>query len=421
MSTPIAHGQKSTSILENMRGTEHSVDSLVKDMRRDAYVKLAERDIRATVATAQVSVSTESTDPRALALAETLDELWRNHCTQMLECIPYGRAAFEIVWTYVPGLNLNTVLRLEPLPYEHTEPYFCDQDKASGRAGGVVLGGGDAPLELPRPYGWWLALDATALNPYGESLFVGAMEDVWRRRCDVLKKLETFVRKYALGDDVVYAPPTRLGPNNVEINAWDEIAEAYRQRDGGDLLILPADYEQDAAGGVHRKYEVDRSALGARDGSPLMNLSKELGSEVLLAACIPPRTVIEGDSGSFAMVTWQMLVKFAMIEDKLSQIGQQFQNEIVQPAEAFNGIGGIEWNYVPLTQRPDDLVVEIVKQLILQPALSPLITSGQVDVRQMLEMAGIPISEKSATLLQSVNPQAPVAQMSAPSFRYLLQ
>lgn len=412
MADKIAYGQKSVDAVIEARLTEEpSVSALVADMRKDPYVCLVERDIRATVATAQVSVSTTSRDQRAVALAETLNDLWFNHIGQMLECFAYGRVAFEAVWTYVKGLNLNTVLKLEPLPHNDTEPYFGKEKEKSTTPQGVILKLGEDPVTLDAPYGWWLALDATALNPYGVSRFSGAMQEVWEKRCDVGRKLKTFIRKYALGDTTVYADPVRKGPGGQDIDQWSEIAESFDDTEGGDLRIFPNDYVQDAAGTMHRKIEVDRTEVGVRDGAPLMNLAKELGAEVLLAAAIPPRTVLESDSGSFALVTWQMLVKYAVVEDILSQIGQQFQTAIVGPAMAYNGVDGVVWNFVPLTQRPDDLMTELAKGLISQPSLSPLVASGQVDIKKILEMAGIPVAAGNAPLSL---PPPPVAQMAAP-------
>lgn len=407
MNQPIARGQKSATILEALRQKEESVEELVKAMRTDPYVMLAERTVRANVAAAQISVVTESNDKRARALAATLDEVWRNHISQMLECFAFGRAAFEVVYHSVGGW-LHTVQRLEPLPYEHTEPLFHD-----GRARGVVLGGAEEPLPLPEPYGWWLALDATALNPHGVSRYKGAMEAVWQERRELTDRRRTFIKKYVLGTAVARLPQTRLGPSGETIDAWDEFADAWRAADGGDCLTLSNEKETDAAGQSHYKYDIQTESLGAKDGQPIITMGEALGKEILQAVGIPPQTVTEGDTGSFALVTQQMVVLMSMIEEVLSQIVQQFQGSIVDQACKLNGTSGVEVNFVPLTTRPDDLAVELVK--LWGPAL---LTTPGIDVRAVLEAAGVPTesAEKAAAVFQPG--QQPVAQMAAPlSFR----
>lgn len=423
-SKPIAYGQKSTDLMAEVReelkreqGGAVDLDTLVRRMRRDAYVRLAERDIRATVATAQISVTAASTDRTTRGLAAALEHLWWSHINLMLECVPFGRAAFEVVYQAVGGW-LHAPRRLEPLPFKYTEPLFGKDSGETGRPCGVIFKGRDGnakPLELPRPYGWWLALDATTLNPEGESRFAGAMEDAFERRDEITKKFLKFSRKYALGDLVVFADPTRIGPNGETIDQWDEIAEACQSKDAGDLLIFPNSERATPDGGSKKAIEVDRTDLGARDGSPLLNAAKELGSEILLAAGIPPRTVLEGDSGSFALVTWQMVVKYRVVEDILSQIVNQFQSEVINPACAVNGVSGIVCNFVPLSDRPDDLASELVKSWLTSPALSPLLE--KVDVRKLFEMTGVPIADSSqflAGLNLSPSPAVPVAQMAAP-------
>lgn len=424
------HGQKTRQAIEAAREREQSVEQLVCEMETDAYVLLAKRTIKSKVTEADVSVVTSSPDPRAKVLAVTLDEAWNAHIGQMLECFGYGRAAFEIVKCAIGGGGVpvtQTVLRLEPLPYADTSPVFSETGQSAGMADGVEFGQGENKVCLERGDGWWLALDATSLNPYGQSRYVGAPEAVWRRRKTALERLDTFIYHLALPKTVIYAPRTRTDETGREVSVHDEIGEAHQNSRGGDLLIFPNEYENLTDGTVVPRYKAESADAGVRDGTPLLNLTDNLGSETLLALGIPPKTVIEGDAvGSFAMVSEQMKNLYAMVEDILGQIGQSFQSGVIDPVVAMNfgaNAPAVTWTFVPITQRPDDLAVELVKAWLTTPALSPLVTSGQIDVAKMLTMTGIPLqsAERAAALVPEL-PKIegpPVAQMAA-SFRHLL-
>jgi hypothetical protein len=113
-------------------------------------------------------------------------------------------------------------------------------------------------------------------------------------------------------------------------------------------------------------------------------------------------------------VSQQMLTLFAVVEDILDQFVQSFQRYVIDPLLKAN------WETPPtvtigfarLTARPDSLLVETVKGLLLNPQFLEVALSGGLDLRQMLESTGVPISEEFETITRDVAKRVNVAAQS---------
>ena len=402
----VSYGSKSGSTIASLREREQSVSQLVADMRRDPYVVLADRVLTANVKAAQVTVTTESQDRRTRVLAATLESIWFRHLKQFTEAFAYGRVAQEIVWAALPGIGLDVVQSLDELPYEKTGLKLED-----GEFAGITFEGWDQCLEPL--YAWWLAIDQKPLSPHGNSRYLGAMQAVWEERRESIQRRRTFLRKYALGD-LLFKGPQWEERDGRKVDLWAEFAHNANHAEAGDVLCYDPGDETNADGTSRPKYEITRDPIPAKDGSPLLAITDKLGEEILLAAGVPPKTVVEGDAvGSFALVTQQMLILFATVEDLLSQIGESYQKNVVDKARALNGSGAIKWGFSPLTTRKDDLAVEVVRSWLTTPALSPLLTSGAVDIPAMLDAVNIPVSPDAAGRLRAMGEAAAAAQQSS--------
>lgn len=402
----VSYGSKSGTTVASLREREQSVASLVADMRRDPYVVLADRVLTANIKAAQVTVTTESKDRRTRVLSATLESIWHRHLKQFTEAFAYGRVAQEIVWAALPGIGLDVVRSLDELPYEKTGLKLED-----GEFAGITFEGWEGEF-LPPLYSWWLAIDEKPLAPHGHSRYLGAMQAVWEERREAIQRRRTFLKKYALGD-MVFKGPQWEERDGQKVDVWLEFLNSARNSDAGDVLFM--DPGVDTFGTETRpKYDIQKDPIPAKDGSPLLLITDKLGEEILLAAGVPPKTVVEGDAvGSFALVTQQMLILFATVEDLLSQIGESYQANVIDKARRLNGVDAIKWNFAPLTARKDDLAVEVVKAWLTTPALSPIVTSGSVDIPAMLDMVGIPVSTDIAARLQAMGSAAAAAQQSS--------
>lgn len=405
----VSYGSKSGSSVAALREREQSVSQLVADMRRDPYVTLADRVLSANIKSAQVTVTTESTDTRTRVLAATLETIWHRHLKQFTEAFAYGRVAQELVWAALPKVGLDVIARIDELPYEKTG---LKLDEA-GEFDGITFTAGEEPVPLEPLYAWWLAIDAKPLEPHGHSRYLGAMQAVWEERKDALQRRKTFIRKYALGD-LRFRGPQFEERDGKTVDVWAEFAGSARSAEGGDVLCYDEGETTGANGDSRPKYQVDKDPAPAKDGSPLIEITDKLGSEILLAAGIPPKTVIEGDAvGSFALVTQQMLILLATVEDLLSQIGESYQKNVIDKARLLNGVSSIRWNFTPLTQRKDDLAIEIVRAWLTTPQLSPIVTSGAVDLAAMLDSVGIPVTSDAAARIKAMGQAVAAAGQSA--------
>ncbi len=391
------YGSKAGQFVSAQVEREESVEKMVRDMRRDPFVGLAERVLTANIQAAQVTVTTASADPRTRALAATLDVIWWRHLRQFTEAFAYGRVAQEIVWAPLPGIGLDVVQSIDELPYDKTEMRLKD-----GEFDGIDFHGTEEePMHLAPLYSWWLAVDVKPLEPHGKSRYRGAMQAAWEERREAVQRRRTFLKKYALGD-LVFKGPQWEERDGQKVDVWREFSDSARSADGGDVLCFDPGAESIGTD-VRPKYEILKDPIPAKDGTPLLAVTDKLGEEILLACGIPPKTVIEGAGvGSFALVTQQMLILFAVVEDLLSQIGQSYQVNVIDKARTLNGVDAISWNFTPLTKRPNDLAMEVVRSWLTTPALSPLITSGAVDVAAILDGAGIPVSDKVQVRLQAI-------------------
>ena len=108
------------------------------------------------------------------------------------------------------------------------------------------------------------------------------------------------------------------------------MARAHDARIAGSLLLLSN--ERDKDGNYLYDYTEQPSTL---DLSPLDDSIDGLDQEQLQAFGIPPKTVLEGSAtGSFAMVSQQMLTLYAVVEGILHQFEASFQKYVIDKSVA---------------------------------------------------------------------------------------
>ncbi|CAB4177830.1 hypothetical protein UFOVP1004_22 [uncultured Caudovirales phage] len=393
---------------------EKGLSKLIDDMRCDPQVGLVEQVFRSNCTAAKVSIVPRDKDNAKLTfLAGVLQDLFDRSLAFGLEAVAYGHQSHEIAWRSGNGTQYPS--QVVPLPHDVATPVCKD-----GKPVRVELAGeDDEKLTLDRHYFWVATVDASAIRPLGRSqLAGGAVESVWRERREVVKQRSKFARKFIVGTAIIHAPETIATEDGQIVDFHERVAQACRDADAGDTLIL-SNERVIGANGTDGDYKVNavREGGDCRDASPLISLIDSLDSELLLAAGIPPKTVLEGDAvGSFAMVTQQMMLLMTRVEGILRSICDTFDRDVIQSVSLVNTgfANSFSLDFSPLTQRPDDFANEIVKTCITSPQLSPLILSGAVDLPAMLRAAGIPISEDAAERFAKLAPVAgPVDTVAA--------
>lgn len=376
---------------------------VVDQMNEDYQVQLAYRSIKAIIKTAQISVTVEdadSLDPVAREKADWLAgmalELFQSRWSDMLEFIPYGRVAFEKVWKLSARKNCYYLDDLDPLPYRQTEMLLTTKthESGAGRFAGIRLTvEGKDPLDLKEEEGkaWWLALDPDAVNPYGKSRFMGAPKKVWEQRKEQFIREQLFEDKLLFNGAVAHLPDEPIPENGYSIEPMAALEQAMNDYRAGGIVQLPND--RDDNGNYH--WDVTLPA-GMTDASPIINLIGMTDVHMLRAFGLLEKCIVEGDSvGSYAMVSLQMLIVRAMCDEIFDQIKKSFQEFCLDKTAQINGLGEakLKISSPKLAQVPDSMLIEIAKTLLTASAVSPITTSGAIDILSIMEAVGIPVSD----------------------------
>lgn len=376
------------------------IAELVRRMREDEQVTFAETALKACIKRIDVFVTTESTDARAVAHADKLQELWHESLDDFLEAIAYGRSAFEKLYTYDAALNLRLPQCLDGLPFEVTQMVLV-----GGQFDGVVVGRGDNKVVLSRDESLWVAIDTNALNPHGRSRFLGAPYQVWRRRQKVVgpgNLEEKFLARFALRGGKAHVEPTVTDEKtNQQIDNLAATAEAYQELLAGGLMIFPNTRLDDGT------YANDiTESPSALDPTPISNTVDKIDIRMLRAFGIPEKTLIDSGAGSWDLVSLQMIILWAVCEGILGQLVDAFQTGVIDPSVADNyaidsGVT-IKATFTRPSQQPDSVMAEIAKSLMTSGQLSPVVLSGGIDVRKILESVGVPVTPDLEVRLAAV-------------------
>ncbi len=391
------------AIASHIQGEPQGIADLVDAMRTDYQVTLGDLAIKANAQTAKVSFTPATDDPREAALASELESLWWQKFGTMLESQAYGRVAYEKVIGYDPEHAINTVA-LNELPHRYTEMRLTPDGDFDGID--IHEKGRKKPIPLPPEYSWWLAIDATPTQPHGKSRYLGAPQQLWKDKRHITCLLGTFVKRFVLGLGKVHGPESYPNPDDPS-NPFDGaavFASASTSVENGGHLYL-SNNRIPTADGNPGPYEIDVESFGVTvtDAKPITDVILHYDMAQLLARGIAPKLVMENTAGSLALVSQQMLIFMAVIDELVGQPANSFQKYVVDKVVQLNDPSGkwkITVNFTPLTQRPDDLAETLVRAWLTSESLSPLILSGAVDVVPILESVGLTISEGAAQKLQ---------------------
>lgn len=427
---PFVHGNpgrvRSTLAKSTVDEKRQEITKLVESTESDPQFLLGITVIRALATSATVSIEVDGETSQTQALVDNLMDVWSATLPEALKCFGYGRIAFEKIYgLYDSKAGIRPLEKLEPLPFESTEMRICKDD---GRYQGIKLKIKSNEVDLDPPETWWLALDPTPKNPYGQSRYRGAPEEVLKERKKLSKNEGIFQDKFALGHGVGYAPSKYPdGDSNVDAsgqptNPMDDMANGVRNMWSGAVLVLDSAVDPKTNQPLFR-YEAPQTK---QDASPLENRRRILDAYALRSIGVPERAVTQDDAtGSYAMaeVHWKVLQN--TVEGLLNAIVVSFQKYVIDPVVLLN-CPSANRPTLKLVAQPirDDLrplVIDLVKSVIAAPQVSPLLAQGVIDLEKLVEASGLPLGpdvqeaiarvrQISATMLQ------PPAPTPGPSF-----
>ncbi len=386
-------GVDSSRVKEKLRKKEpRSLADLVEAMRGDYQGHFSEAVLRSNVQAVAVTVSTESRDERDVAYCEKMQDVWERHVVDMCDAIGHGRVAFEQRWAFCEKSGVNYLRRLDALPFRNTKMLVED-----GRFCGIKLSGPESITEdnsvtIPPDCAWWLALDATVVEPHGKSRFLGAPRVEWESRSQLFSLRLKYLRKFMLRGGVIRGPGQVKDPRTGE---WIDTASAIAAslddlREGGFLFLSDT---RDKNGNF--LFDVEEPPK-LEDPTPIEVALDKSDIRMLRSFAISELSVQQtGDLGSFAMAVMHRLILNATVGGIVSQFSESFAEHCVHRGALLNHMPGslpeISVTFPDMTAVPDSLMVEIAKAVVTSPALPP--GAALLNLRTIFEVAGIPITD----------------------------
>lgn len=403
------------SVLSELQKTEpRNLGEMVDQMRRDYQVTFADTVLQANLASAAVTVSSESGDPRCMAICESLQALWERHLPDMGKAIGDGRVAFQKRWGFDEKHGINTIRKLDALPFRKTQMLISEDGCFEGieLKGRPKAMGETETIVITPDVAWWLALDATVTEPHGRSRYLGALQEEWKNRREIFELRMKFLRKFCLRGGVMRGPATTFDPKtNTHIATATSLAASFESLRQGGMMFLPD--VRDKNGNFMFDW-VEPEKLN--DPSPIDATIGESDVRVLRALGISELAVQQaGDLGSFAMAVMHRLILNAVVGGILGQFVTSFEEYVASKAIEANYYDvdrpDISVTYPDLTAVPDSLMVELAKSILTSPQLPP--AAALINLKSVFEIAGVPITEDFESRLANALASAQQATQAA--------
>lgn len=391
-----ASGEKPSDRIEQ-KPESKSLGKIVEEMRSDYQVSFCERILGANIAAIQVTASGETVSEE---LTESLQTLWDRTLSSMLDSIAYGRVAYELEWKN-DGVY-QVPCRAEPLPFELSRMNLCD-----GRFDGIEVktkSGQWEPIDVMNS--WWLAIDATVVQPHGRSRFLPAPYEVYKDKRGAKKNRQTATSKWGTRGPIMRGPQTDFDPQTQQtFDVLPELSPAVDVWSAGGMLYLSNDRDPASKDGNEYKYAVEQAELAGFDPTSINDTIERMDVEMARAFGIAEQTIMEaGGVGTYGSITQKMLLLFAVCEGILDQWCRSFEKYVIAKVLAVNGLPAesITLSYTSLAQRPDAFIFEAIKILLANPQFVEAIMAGGVDIKAMLEDAGFPVTEQLAAVMATI-------------------
>jgi hypothetical protein len=403
-------------ILQSLRRREpEGLARLVAEIEADYQFRLGYLVIAALIQSTETAIEVSAVGSvddrdRAERLAENLTTTWRRTLPAALRAFSYGRAAFEKTYRFESGGRLATIAGLDPLPFEQTQMRL----DPSGSFAGIELSAKGETFLLSPQRSWWLALDATPLEPHGRSRYLGAPLTVHRERKELQRQEQIWYSKFAVGHGVARAPeredddPVRsagpeseLGDDGRLLDPMDVLRDRCAEIESGGVLVLSSKTYGDG------KYLYDYvESQGQRDGAPLENRRRQLDTAALRSLGIPERALThDPSSGSYAMAEAHREVLFNTCEGILRCIVESYQKYVVDKAVAVNWPAAsrprLTLRHQPVGDESRRQARDLVEKLLGGTEVSPLVRDGVIDAKKLAEIARLPLGAGTASSTRS--------------------
>lgn len=368
-------------------------------------------------------------DRTAQPLADSLTQLWKRSVRHIAKAFMYGRAAFHLRFANDPANGITTIRKMDYVPPEHNGDPYSEMviDPTTGAYRGIKLSTDkDKEVEatLTPEESWWFALDSTPLVPYGVSRLNGAVRVELNRRVGLLKLHTKFMQKHVLRGGVANVDRTVHDPITGDVIDNFALTEQMIRAYGSGAWAIMSN-ERDEKGNLRNTLKPDDTIS---DPEPLersiMQSDVRLGRAFGIFDKLSTEGVQNGATEGSLNVHKEAFL--SMIEDVVSQAVQSFNEHVIPKLVAKNGVSARSVVAVapPLTEENKTLATDIVKAVVTNNTLSPLIKSGAINVVEMLRSVGLAVDGdaelKIETMLKEAREQkAAEASKGASGFRQI--
>jgi hypothetical protein len=391
-----AAGEKISDRVE-AKPERKDLGKIVEEMRSDYQVSFCERILGANIAAIQVTATGDTVSEE---LTKALQTLWDRTLSSMLDSIAYGRVAYELEWETDGAYQVPC--RAEPLPFELSRMKLCE----GSFAGIEVKTAADHWESIDVMNSWWLAIDATVVQPHGRSRFLGAARKVFLGKSGALTIRDNATAMWGSPSPIVRCPYTDVDPQTGQVyDVVPEMIPSLEAWSKGAALIMSNDRDPFSKDGNDYKYKVEPTSMTGFDPTMINATIDHMDVEMCRAFGIPEQAIMEaGGVGTYGSITQKMLLLFAVCEGILDQWCRSFEKYAIQKTLAVNGLpeDAVTMSYTSLAQRPDAFVFEAIKILLANPQFVEAIMAGGVDIKAMLEDAGFPVTEQLAAVMATI-------------------
>lgn len=380
------------AVSANVKQENRRVDAIASEMVNDYQVDLCLNAIWAAMVSTPVTFSVENGDERADALADQLATLWEDTLPKCRDSLSRGRVAFEKMLDFDVENSLTIVRTMDELPIGMTS-----MEIHKGCYAGIKLKG--CSEVIPPEKSWWLAINPSPLEPYGRGILMGAPYKTWKTRQEAVRLRDVFVRRFVLGWIVARCRPTVEDEQGVKTDNFNAVLDAVDNMRAGGAMAMSNERGEDG-----EYLDTIENVGEVKDVSRLDATIDGMDAEQVRAFGFSEKVVTEGNAvGSFAMVREQAGLLYSLALSLLGQIAKSFQKYVVDKCVDVNCAGKtrITIVYPKITEQQQSWLIDVVKGMMGNPQLSPLILSGAIDVRQILESIGVPLTSEAETALEA--------------------
>lgn len=279
---------------------------------------------------------------------------------------------------------------------------FVEDDKADnfGEFLGVVVHDGRSADPIDPKFCGWMAFKGTTAHPEGVSIYSGAPQLCLDARKEILDIRRRWVKKCLIGLRTVHAPEVVTDPNTgEEMDNWSAMATELAAARNFGYMFLPPD--RDSSG--DRVYDIGPEPE-VKDASGLEEVITNMDAEMSRALGIHEDLV--GQSGSGGSNAYSQIVlqtADGLADLYASSLCSALESDWVKKHAESNGFRPEDIKCVRRRLLGQDgMDTKVAASVLTNAAVTPIISSGAVDVVALLRMAGVPLTEDAKEKLALV-------------------